>query len=86
MAGRPKGVPNKPKRALLIALQQRHPDYHPVLAMADIANDLTNDVALRAQMHTQIARYVEPVLQAVAIGHDTEAGPLQVTVRIVPHA
>jgi hypothetical protein len=54
--------------------------------MVKIAYSPESSIELKAQMHKEVARYVEPVLQAVAIGHDTEAGPLQVTVRIVPHA
>ena len=83
---RPKGVPNKPKRALLRLLQEKYPGYHPVLKMAEIANSPNTEIALQAQMHKEIARYVEPVLQAVAVSQDDEGGPLQVTVRIVPHA
>jgi hypothetical protein len=83
---RPKGVPNKPKRALLALLQERYPGYHPVLKMVEIAHSPDSSLELQAQMHKEVARYVEPVLQAVAVGHDTESGPLQVTVRIVPHA
>lgn len=83
---RPKGVPNRPKRALLRLLQEKYPGYHPVLRMCEIAHSPEADISLKAQMHKEIARYVEPVLQAVAVSQDEEGGPLQVTVRIVPHA
>lgn len=62
---RPAGSLNKPKRALLKLLQERYPDYHPVVEMAKIANDDTNDVNLRSQMHKEVAKYVEPMLKAV---------------------
>lgn len=35
------GVPNKNKQALILLLQAKYPDYHPVMDMAAIAN---NDV------------------------------------------
>jgi hypothetical protein len=83
--GRPAGQPNKPKRALLRLLQEKYPGYHPVLSMAKIANDPDTDLALAAQMHKEVARYVEPMLQAVAISQDSEGQPLKITVRLVPH-
>jgi len=36
-----KGAPNKNKQALILLLQAKYPDYHPVMDMAAIAN---NDV------------------------------------------
>jgi len=32
--GRQKATPNKPKKELLSAIQERWPEYHPVLAAA----------------------------------------------------
>jgi hypothetical protein len=77
---RPAGVPNKPKRALLRLLQEKYPGYHPVLSMAEIANNPDNDVTLRAQMHKEVARYVEPLLQAVSIGNDVDGGPVKLVI------
>ena len=61
------GALNKNKQALLLLLQQKYPDYHPVLAMADIANDMENGVEMRAQMHKEVAQYVTPKLKAVEV-------------------
>ncbi len=36
---RDKGIPNKNKQALILLLQAKYPDYHPVMDMAAIAND-----------------------------------------------
>ena len=65
--GRPKGSMNRPKRALINLLNEKYPGYHPVLSMADIANDMSNGIELRAQMHKEIAQYVTPKLKAVEI-------------------
>lgn len=69
--GRQKGVPNKSKRALIALLRETYPGYHPVLSMAKIAHE-TDDVALQAQMHREIAQYVEPKRKAVE--HSGEVG------------
>lgn len=68
---RPAGVPNKPKRRLLQLLQEKYPGYHPVLEMAKIANT-TDDQQLAANMHKEVAKYVEPALKAIE--HTGEGG------------
>ena len=62
---RPAGLPNKNKQALIKLLQDKYPDYHPVLSMADIANDETNDLPTRFNAHREVAQYVTPKLKAV---------------------
>ena len=64
---RPAGTPNRPKRQLLALLQEKYPGYHPVVEMAAIAHDMTNDVTLRAQMHKEVAQYVTPKLKAIEV-------------------
>jgi hypothetical protein len=81
-SGRKKGTPNKAKQELQALLAERYPDYHPVLAMAALANDSSTksvrDVGtgkrrtvpkvpleLRARMHQEVAKYVEPQLKAI---------------------
>ena len=59
------GSPNKNKQALIILLQAKYPDYHPVLAMAEVANDETNDLPTRFNAHKEVAQYVTPKLKAV---------------------
>ncbi|NIV46836.1 MAG: hypothetical protein GWN46_08515 [Gammaproteobacteria bacterium] len=80
--GRAKGTPNKDKAALLELIQETVGDqnYHPVVAMAVIANDSsTKEVTvegkkrrvpkypleLRAMMHKEVAQYVAPKLKAI---------------------
>jgi len=62
---RPKGVPNKPKQALLRRLELMFPDYHPVVEMARIANDPANDLPTRFNAHKEVAQYVTPKLKAI---------------------
>lgn len=73
-AGRKKGVPNKDKRALMDRIQALFPGYHPVVAMAVIANDDSGevDLSMRFQAHKEVAQYVEPKRKAVE--HTGEGG------------
>lgn len=73
--GRQKGVPNKQKAGLLAMLAERWPDYHPVVAMADIANDAGLDLDLRFQAHKEVAQYIEPKRKAVEHS-GPEGGPM----------
>lgn len=80
--GRQKGTPNKDKAELLALIQEAvgDKDYHPVVAMAVIANDNSTKqvkvdgkrrnvpkypLELRAQMHREVAQYVTPKLKAI---------------------
>ena len=79
------GSPNKLKQSLLARLDAKFPGWHPVVQMAEIANDETLSVQDRFNAAKEVARYVTPQLKAVELTGDTDS-PLQVTVRIVPHA
>ena len=37
--GRKKGTPNQDKQELIDMIQEKFPNYHPLLALAEIAND-----------------------------------------------
>ncbi len=63
--GRQKGTPNKDKKELLDQLAERFPDYHPVLAMAEIANDEKAGAEMRFQAHKEVAQYVTPKLKSI---------------------
>jgi hypothetical protein len=65
--GRTKGTPNKPKKMLLEAIQSRWPDYHPVIAMVELAHDSQLPIELRFQCHKEIAYYIEPKRKAVDV-------------------
>lgn len=80
--GRARGTPNRDKAALLELIQETigDNDYHPVVAMAVIANDTSSKqvkvdgkrrtvpkypLELRAMMHKEVAQYVAPKLKAI---------------------
>lgn len=69
--GRKKGTPNKGKQELQTLLADRFPGYHPVLAMADVANATDEDgmpvygIETRMLAHREVAKYVEPQLKAI---------------------
>lgn len=63
--GRQKGTTNKNKAELRALLAEKFPDYHPVAAMAAIANDSKVKLEHRITCHREVAKYVEPQLKAV---------------------
>jgi hypothetical protein len=63
--GRPAGVPTKPKRALLALLDEKFPGWHPVVQMAEMANDDTLSAQDRFQAAKEVAKYVTPQLKAI---------------------
>ena len=62
---RPAGTPNKNKQALIALLEARYPGYQPVVSMAEIANDMDNDLQMRFNAHKEVAQYIVPKLKAV---------------------
>lgn len=76
--GSRKGRPNKPKLVLLSALQRKFgKEWNPVVKMAEIAEDESNPVELRAQMYKEVAQYVEPKRKAIEVT-GPEGGPISV--------
>ncbi|MEW8074140.1 MAG: hypothetical protein AB2826_27410 [Candidatus Thiodiazotropha sp.] len=65
--GREKGTPNKDKQELIDALKEKWPDYHPVIAMAEIAHNEKSSSELKFQAHKEIAQYIEPKRKAVEL-------------------
>ncbi len=76
-AGRPKGSPNKPKRALLRMLEEQFPGWHPVTQLAEIANNVENDLRTRMDAAKEVAQYVTPKLKAIEIQGSTETSLTQ---------
>ena len=78
--GRPKGAVNKPKRVLLSRLQAKYPDWDPVIAMADRANDETQDDRIRFDAEKEVASYLYPKMKSVE--HTGEGGePFQIVIK-----
>ena len=65
--GRQADTPNKRTQELLDQIQARWPEYHPVLAMVELAHDPQLPVEMRFQAHKEVAHYVEPKRKAVDV-------------------
>ena len=63
--GRQKGTPNKDTKALQDRIAERYPGWDPVEAMAEIAQDDTNDVMIRLAALKEIAQYIHPKRKAI---------------------
>lgn len=78
--GRTKGSLNAPKAALFAMMAKRWPDYHPVMAMAEIANDPAVELDTRFAAHKEVAQYVEPKRKAVEVTGE-DGGPIETVFR-----
>ncbi len=72
--GRRKGTPNHDRQQLNDMIAERYPGYHPVLALAGIANDSENDIHIRLQANKEVAKYICPQLKAIDITSDIDQG------------
>ena len=51
---------------VLALLQERYPEYHPLIGVAEIAHS-TDDERLRFDCHKTLCEYVEPKLKSVEV-------------------
>ena len=65
--GREKGTPNRERELIRNLITERYPDYHPVIAMTEIALDENNPVELRLSAHKEVAKYIEPQLKSTEV-------------------
>lgn len=65
--GRKKGTPNTERKELNEMLTDKYPGYHPVMAMADIANNKRNNLSIIFQANKEVAKYICPQLKAVDV-------------------
>lgn len=70
--GRQKGTPNQDKKELIDMIQEKYPDYHPLLALAEIANDEKSDKNLKLQASKEVCKYIVPQLKS--IDHSIDPG------------
>ena len=75
------GTPNKNTQAIAELLSSKYPHYHPIIALAEIANDLTQDVTIRLQANKEVAKYICPQLKSIESNPGNEKQ--KITVRIV---
>lgn len=57
------GQPNM----LLNMIRSKYPNYHPLLAIADIAHECGDDRKLEFECHKTIAKYIEPELKSLEV-------------------
>lgn len=60
-------IPQTQRERILAMIQDRHPGYHPLLSIAEIANDMDEDVRVRLSCHQTIVKYVESELKSVEV-------------------
>jgi len=73
------------QRVLTELLQEAHPGYDPVRALADIASNPKVDLAIRVQCHKAVAKYVRSALKSVEF-NSTESdawGPPKIVINVV---
>ena len=56
---------NKVNTEFKDAIKELYPNYHPVIAMAVMANDKRTDETLRFNAHKEVAKYFEPQLKGI---------------------
>ena len=61
--GRQKGTPNKNRTALLAKLDDSFPNYDPLLALVEIAQDPETDLSMRVDCHKTLASYIYPKMR-----------------------
>lgn len=58
-------------KQLLDAIRLKYPNYHPLIAIAEIAHSDQADLELQFQCHKTIAKYIEPELKAIEVKNET---------------
>ena len=66
-AGRKEGSRNKKSVELEELMQDKFPDYDPVCAMAEIANDKKLTPSLRLSAHKEVAKYRRHQLKSIEV-------------------
>lgn len=52
---------------MLALIRTKFPDYHPILAIAEIAHDKDVDVKVKLDCHKTLIRYVTPELKSIEV-------------------
>lgn len=61
------------RERILEMLQGKFPEYHPLMALAEMAHDAQIEPRVRADCHKSIAKYVEPELKSVEVKGDVKS-------------
>lgn len=69
------------KGSLLLAeIRRKYPNYHPIMAMVDIAHDTNASLELQFNCHKTVAKYIEPELKSIEVkGEIRETKQVRVT-------
>jgi hypothetical protein len=78
--GRQKGTPNRNRVALLEKLATAFPEYDPLLALAELAQDDEVDLSVRLDCHKTLATYLYPKMRSVDCVQDHELVPITVEI------
>ena len=78
--GRTKGTPNRDKQALRERLSSLYPDYDPILAMVEMANDEALEPSMRLDCHKTIANYIHPKMRSIEHIIEDEPQPINITI------
>lgn len=77
--GRPKGTEGTARREIRRLLADKHPNWHPALQLAEIAQDPESSKELQASCAKEVLQYICPKLRS--IDHTSEDGSgLQITI------
>ena len=75
-SGRPKGSRNTDKRSLLAFIQERFPNYDPILSMAERANNRELSEEIRFKSDEQILKYTYSPMRASDPTFDEDKRPV----------
>lgn len=82
--GRTKGTPNRDKQALRERLSSLYPDYDPILAMVEMANDEALEPSMKLDCHKTIANYIHPKMRSIEVLQSQESHPISIEI-VQPH-
>ena len=78
--GRAKGTPNRDKQVLRDRLSSSYPEYDPILAMVEMANDESLEPSMRLDCHKTIANYIHPKMRSIEHIIEDEPQPISITI------
>ena len=78
--GRTKGTHKRDKQALRERLSSLGPDYDPILAMVEMANDKALEPSMRLDCHKTIANYIHPKMRSIEHIIEEEPQPINITI------
>ena len=68
--GRQKGSHNKNKQELIDMIQEKYPGWHPLMALAELAQD--DDKSIKLNASKEVAKYITPQLKSIDHSIDTK--------------